>query len=300
VSTPQPSPGGGEREVVSARGPLRLALIAILTSLTAVVTIYLRIPIPATQGYFNLGDILVMFSGFALGPTVGLIAGGVGSGIADLVGFPLFAPMTTVIKGFEGFLCGALAVRRSRWRMHAVGALAGAWIVTGYFAVEVYLFGVGAALVELPFNVLQGVSGLVVAPLLVERVRRAYPRVERLAGAFPERVGGAALRLGAGAALVALLLAGGTYAMQVLTPLEFGSEPPLTAQVGVQYEYAFSPNFPAEAVLSTNASWLTMDDANATLVGTPTIPGSYWVELSLSWKGKTAEQNFTIIVQPES
>lgn len=289
-----------EREVVSTRGPLRLALLAILTSLTAVVTIYLRVPIPATQGYFNLGDILVMFAGFSLGPTVGLIAGGVGSGLADLIGFPLFAPMTAVIKGFEGFLCGALAARRSRLRMHAVGGLAGAWIVAGYFAVEVYLFGVGAALVELPFNVLQGVSGLVIAPLLVQRVASAYPRLARLAEAFPERGGKVALRLGGGAVLVVLLLAGGTYGMQVITPLEFGAEPPLAAYLGTPYEYAFSPNFPAEVVLRTNASWLDLDETNATLVGTPDALGSFWVNLTLSWKGKTAGQNFTITVAPQA
>ena len=68
-----------------------------------------RVPIVATKGYFNLGDTLIFISAALFGPLFGMIAGGVGSALADVIGgYIHFAPWTLFIKGIEGWLAGFL------------------------------------------------------------------------------------------------------------------------------------------------------------------------------------------------
>lgn len=56
---------------------------AVFTALVTAATLLIRIPVPATQGYINLGDAVVIAAGLLLGPRTGLIAGGIGSALAD-------------------------------------------------------------------------------------------------------------------------------------------------------------------------------------------------------------------------
>lgn len=162
-----------------------LAASAVFIALTFVVTRYTVIPIPATKGYFNLGEVVIYLAAIVFGPIVGALAGGLGAGLADLVAAPQFAPFTLVIKGVEGFIVGRLAAR-GPGRVPAATVLGGAWMVAGYFAAEV-LFArslgiaptpaaaVGAALTEVPFNVVQVAAGVVVAVLAAPRLRGLTP-----------------------------------------------------------------------------------------------------------------------------
>jgi uncharacterized membrane protein len=50
----------------------------------------------------------------------------------------------------------------------------------GYFAAGAVMYGAGAALVELPGNLLQNVAGLVAGIPLSLAVRKAYPPVAEL------------------------------------------------------------------------------------------------------------------------
>ncbi len=88
---------------------LLVSLTAIMGALCCIVTMMFQIYVPATYGYFNLGEIAVFISALLFGPVVGAIAGGVGSMTADiLLGFPVYAPATLIIKGLEGFVVGYL------------------------------------------------------------------------------------------------------------------------------------------------------------------------------------------------
>ena len=126
---------------------VNLALLAIMTALTIIMTLIPRIPYPGTGGYFNLGDIMVMLGGLLLGPVGGFFVGGVGSAIADIIGFPLFAPITLIVKGFEGMAVGYLG---SQARKHVklnvrdvIAVLVGAIIMlVGYFIGEVFFLEV--------------------------------------------------------------------------------------------------------------------------------------------------------------
>src|SRR5215831_5781902 len=92
-----------------------ITITAVFTGLVFVSTYLFQVPIPATQGYFNLGDIMIFISALTFGPTVGGFAGGVGSALSDaLGGFGIFAPFTLIIKGFEGFVAGLISRRREQ------------------------------------------------------------------------------------------------------------------------------------------------------------------------------------------
>ncbi|RLC27295.1 MAG: ECF transporter S component [Deltaproteobacteria bacterium] len=153
------------------------AIVAGLTALSAIATMVIRIPIPATTGYFNIGDVFVVLAGLWLGPLAGALTGGLGPTIADAIGFPVFIPATLVTKGMEGFLVGLIASRAkgSSLRLRTIAAFAGGLtVVAGYFLFEAYIYpamgksmpafaitDIGAAIVEIFPNTVQGVIGAV-------------------------------------------------------------------------------------------------------------------------------------------
>ena len=162
--------------------PVRqLARLALLTALVAAATMALKIPMPATQGYINLGDALIIAGSLLSGGRVGGLAGGLGSALADLYGgYPHWAPFTLVIKGGEGLLIGWLGSRLAGagWlRRTGVVGLGMAWMVLGYWVVELFLYGPGPALLSLWGNILQGaaslVCGLPLAAALERRLKSA-------------------------------------------------------------------------------------------------------------------------------
>ncbi|MEN3036668.1 MAG: ECF transporter S component, partial [Candidatus Methanosuratincola petrocarbonis] len=109
-----------------------IPVTAFYTSLVTVATVAFTIYVPATRGYFNVGESAVFLAALLGGARIGAFAGGVGSMFADLIlGYYLFAPATLVIKGFEGLLLGVLASRRPKlqergWRL--LSALASALV----------------------------------------------------------------------------------------------------------------------------------------------------------------------------
>ncbi|MBS7618642.1 ECF transporter S component [Candidatus Bathyarchaeota archaeon] len=93
----------------SSKRSLKVSLTAMFTALTTVTTISFSIYVPATKGYFNLGEVMVYTTAILLGPFIGAVAGGVGSMLADVIlGYYIYAPGTLIIKGIEGFIVGLL------------------------------------------------------------------------------------------------------------------------------------------------------------------------------------------------
>ncbi|MHA2601258.1 MAG: ECF transporter S component [Candidatus Thorarchaeota archaeon SMTZ1-83] len=163
---------------------LYVALLAIMAALTTVATAVLVVPFPSTQGYFNLGDSLVMISGFLLGPIGGFFAGGVGSAMADVVlGFPGYAPITFIAKGLEGLAVGLLSFRTSRSRKISawdiLGLLLGsAAMLLGYLLGEMFILGYTfevAVLELITINSIQVITGSI-ATVLVGPLLRVYLR----------------------------------------------------------------------------------------------------------------------------
>ncbi len=160
---------------------LRVASVAILAAVTAVFTLFIRVPSPA-RGYFNLGDVAVAFTAYTFGPLTALIAGGVGTALADLIGsYVQWAPISLVVHGLEGLLIGLIA--RIRPGHIGIGGVAGAAgivvMVGGYFAGGILLTGIGPALAEVPGNIVQSAAGVILGIPLSLAVSRAYPPVRR-------------------------------------------------------------------------------------------------------------------------
>jgi uncharacterized membrane protein len=158
----------------------KLAITAVLAATTTVATMLVQIPIPPTRGYLNLGDIMVFTSALLFGRFVGGLAGGIGSAMADIItGYGYFAPYTLIIKGLEGFLAGAIRDGKST-RRDVLGWFVGAVaMVAGYFLVESYVlgFGVPAALIEVPSNSVQVLSGAIIAIPLARGLRNRIPKI---------------------------------------------------------------------------------------------------------------------------
>lgn len=163
----------------------KMVLAAMFAALTYVATNIIHIPMPATGGYINLGDCMVLLGAFLLGPIYGAAAGGIGSMLADLLlGYLSYAPGTLLIKGLMAF-CAALIFRGLKGKVGTLTATAVAGIaaecimVLGYFAYEAVLLGFGlAAAASIPGNAIQGMFGLVISTVLYQGLVR-IPVIKR-------------------------------------------------------------------------------------------------------------------------
>ncbi|MCK4285599.1 MAG: ECF transporter S component [Candidatus Lokiarchaeota archaeon] len=158
---------------------LSLSIIGIFSALICILTMIISIPIPATQGFINIGDAGVMITGMIFGPIIGGIAGGVGSSLADIfLGYTIYAPATLVIKGLEGFLVGLIAdpkkkISRINYKDIFAVIIGGITMSFGYFLYEIFLFGVSGALYEIFLNLIfQFGLGAIIAILFVIPMRK--------------------------------------------------------------------------------------------------------------------------------
>lgn len=154
-----------------------VGVTAAFATLAFLGTAVIRIPIPASGGYFNLGDTFVMAAALLYGPLVGGLVGAIGPAMADALGFPQFILATAVVKGVEGALIGLLAGNRARPLRVVIALVVGVVIlVGGYYVFEATIypllaqripfFGVtdaAAALAEVVPNLLQGGISAVIA-----------------------------------------------------------------------------------------------------------------------------------------
>ena len=125
-----------------------IPLIAIMTAVTTVVAMFVKVPTPG-KGYLNLSDTMIYFSAYAFGPWVGGIIGGLGPALSDLIsGYPQWAIFTLVIDGVQALLVGFLARRFEPVSIIVGSVAAGAWKVFGYFIAGWILSGMGPALVR--------------------------------------------------------------------------------------------------------------------------------------------------------
>ena len=147
---------------------------SLLAALVAVATMVVKIPTP-TGGYVNIGDGVVLICGWLLGPVWGALAAGLGSMLADLIGYPIYAPGTFVIKGLMALIAFAVAglckpvFKKHAWLAYILAGIAAeAVMVLGYFIFEaVFLsYGMGAAVGILP-NVSQAVVGIAIGTSLM-------------------------------------------------------------------------------------------------------------------------------------
>ncbi|MDD4689626.1 MAG: ECF transporter S component [Eubacteriales bacterium] len=148
----------------------RMVHASIFAALICIATITLRFPSPI--GYVNLGDGIILIAAWVLGPVGGMLAGGIGSALADLIGYPQYMLATLVIKGLSGLVAGLLFKRGKLLFNLLVAFIAETIMAVGYFGWESLIFGQGlTAAAGIPFNILQGVVGIVIFALVYIKLK---------------------------------------------------------------------------------------------------------------------------------
>ena len=170
----------------------KIVLNGAAIALVFLATVFTRIPGPIPPGYINFGDVVIMITAIFLGKSSGFTAGAFGSALADIIapGGWIFAPITFIVKGLEGYVIARIAysktsvemkysAKQERRKIFAV--IAGALImIVGYFIAELSIlklfdptFGYAAAIAELPFNFIQGGVSAVLGYILIALLQKA-------------------------------------------------------------------------------------------------------------------------------
>lgn len=150
----------------------KIIFSSMLAALTCVATMVIKIPSPL-NGYINLGDCIVLLSGWLLSPVYGFFAAGLGSALADLFsGYAAYAPATFLIKGLMALIaCGGVKLFQKRvdkqFSRIISGVTAELFMIAGYWLFEGFLYGFISSAVNIPANGLQGLAGLILGILLI-------------------------------------------------------------------------------------------------------------------------------------
>lgn len=149
----------------------RLTLAALGAALVCIATSILKFPIPL--GYAHLGNCMILLFGVYGGPWVGAFAGGVGSALSDLLGYPQWALPTLIIKALMGLMISLIAKTPGqapslRSCRTFLAVLSGTILmVLGYFIAGSILYGsviTGAA--QIPGLAAEGVVGIILFYLI--------------------------------------------------------------------------------------------------------------------------------------
>ena len=175
----------------------KLAWGGLLIALVTIGTMVIKITLQAANGYIHIGDSMIYLIGILFGPTLGAVAAGIGSGLADLFnGYVHWALPTLLIKSLEGLIVGKIAqqqkdktsLAKRDWLAMVTG---GGWMIIGYYLAASIIFlinwkevlnlapqninqaltiiqsGLISALGNISGNIIQAVGGIVIAVPLV-------------------------------------------------------------------------------------------------------------------------------------
>lgn len=149
---------------------------------------FIKIPIPFTQGYVHPGDAMIFLSVLILGYKYGAAAAAFGGMFGDLLGgFAAWAPWTFCIKGIMALILGIIieAAFRKKERSRSTlmfieiiaMILAGAFMTAGYYVAEGIMYGNWVvAAVGIPWNIGQFAIGMVLAMVLAEALCKTHAK----------------------------------------------------------------------------------------------------------------------------
>nr|WP_317332652.1 ECF transporter S component [uncultured Romboutsia sp.] len=143
-----------------------LVLNGLIIALVCIATMVIQIPLPMTEGYVNIGDSIIFVTSILFGPIPGMIAGGLGSALADiLTGYSHWALFTLIIKGFEGYVVGIIVKNNTNLVKNILATLFGVVImVCGYLLAGAFLQGSFIiSLGSVPSNIIQGIISMVIS-----------------------------------------------------------------------------------------------------------------------------------------
>ncbi len=165
---------------------LLIAIVFVVTYITG----FVKTPIP--PGYLNIGDATIIIAAVLYGKNSALLAGGIGSCLSDiLLGAVIYAPVTLIVKGAEGYLIGIIADKGEKLgkteSFRIAASIAGTLLmVAGYFVAEAFILsfvnkdlGLSAAIANIGPNLIQAGISVVVGYSLATSLSRT--NVRRLA-----------------------------------------------------------------------------------------------------------------------
>ena len=158
----------------------KAVLAALFAALVCVATFIIRIP--TFNGYINLGDCMVLLSGWILGPVYSFLAAGIGSALADISsGYIIYAPATFVIKGvmaLAGCYLFTLTGKKSKLQGNIISSIIAEIImIGGYYIFEGFMYGFKSSLVNIPSNAVQGVAGIIGAVCFYSIIKKHLPKI---------------------------------------------------------------------------------------------------------------------------
>lgn len=168
----------------SRQKTLDLIMTALLVALVFVSTVFIniRLPISANGGLVHLGTAMLFIASILFGPKKGAIAGAIGMGLFDLMGgWALWAPITIVARGLQGYIVGKIAWSNGRKGSSTAFNITATIIsiplmVAVYYIGEVILYANWIApLLSIPGDLVQNVLGIIIAvPICVVLKKVAY------------------------------------------------------------------------------------------------------------------------------
>lgn len=171
------------------QGLFTIKFIAYTGMMTAIVYVCTLIGIPFPAFNFNIGDSAILICGALFNPLSAMIAGGLGSFLADLTTYPATMLYTLVIKAIEGLVAGLLFQALYKWYDKAenpdkkrftlkvvfavlISLACSLFMAGGYFICKAFMYGtIESALTSLPKNVLQAVVSTTLASLVLYATR---------------------------------------------------------------------------------------------------------------------------------
>jgi len=160
--------------------PVEIAIVAVFSALTAVLTGSTGLMFPSpTGGYTHIGDTIIIVSALLFGVKVGGLVGIIGPVAADLfVGYPRWF-VTVLAHGSQGFIAGM-----GRGRGIVVQAVllvfSGVVMATTYFFVNIFIKGYPVAIISYVRDLFgQALVSIILGLILTKGAERALPSLIR-------------------------------------------------------------------------------------------------------------------------
>ena len=155
-----------------------LAITAICIVLVYVFTavVNVKLPIAAAGGLIHLGNVPLFVAAILFGKRTGMIAGGIGMGLFDLLsGWTLWAPFTLVIVGIMGLVVGMVTENKKSFPRYILAMVLACIIkIVGYYIAEGIIYGNWVApAASIPGNLVQIGVAAVITLIVIEPLRLA-------------------------------------------------------------------------------------------------------------------------------
>lgn len=158
-----------------------LVTAALFVALITLTTAFVKIP-QALTGYIHLGDTFIFLACYFLRPRWSIPVSALGSALADVIAFPIYAPATLIIKAGMAAIFALFVHRRPvLWREIAGAVLAGLFMLLGYLLFEgFFILGTWqSALANIALSAIQPAACGVLGIVLLQIVDRIAPLRDR-------------------------------------------------------------------------------------------------------------------------